>query len=512
MTKQVFLSYSRKDSAMMRRVKKRLEQAGLSVWTDETGIRPGTESWKKAIEDAIEVSVALVVLLSPDAKESKWVGEEINYAQLCGLKVFPLLVRGDQFTSVPFGLSATQWIDLRDDFDPGMKKLIKEFENQGWLAKPKESEAPKPLKPVPETEKISREAKKTEAEEAKVTETEAVEQIVEEKKEPEQKKSFSESLRAINFQKWAWGLVPLAMIIGLALFGGQLWDGDDEYQETPGEQAARPIASPTPTIEISNKIAFQSDRDGDDEIFIMNSDGSNLVQLTDNSDGDSHPTWSPDGSKIAFRSNRDGDWEIFTMNSDGSDVVQLTDDSYSNAFPSWSPDGRQIAFSSDRDDDWEIFIMNSDGSNLVQLTDNSYTDDFPSWSPDGDEIAFSPRDGDDEIFIMNSDGSNLVQLTDNSFLDRFPSWSPDGQNIAFSSHRDDDWEIFIMNSDGSNLVQLTDNSYTDFYSSWSPDGSKIVFASDRDGDWEIFIMNSDGSNVVQLTDNSVEDKIPSWSP
>ncbi len=72
-----------------------------------------------------------------------------------------------------------------------------------------------------------------------------------------------------------------------------------------------------------NKIAFTSDRDGDEEIFVMNANGTGVQQLTDNDDGDWNPAWSPNGNKIAFTSDRYGDWEIFVMNADGSNVVSL---------------------------------------------------------------------------------------------------------------------------------------------------------------------------------------------
>jgi hypothetical protein len=119
----VFLSYSRKDTEMMHRVRNGLIAEGITVWTDE-GIEPGTDLWQKAIQDAIENAGAMVVLLSPDAKASQWVGREIHYAQTHRRKIFPLMVRGDDETAVPFALSGAQYIDLRNDFTPFIDKLI----------------------------------------------------------------------------------------------------------------------------------------------------------------------------------------------------------------------------------------------------------------------------------------------------------------------------------------------------------------------------------------------------
>ncbi|MCH7920991.1 MAG: PD40 domain-containing protein [Planctomycetes bacterium] len=87
------------------------------------------------------------------------------------------------------------------------------------------------------------------------------------------------------------------------------------------------------------------------------------------------------GLKIAFNSGRDGNWEIYVMNADGTEQKNLTNNPAYDADPSWSPDGKKIAFSSQRDGNWEIYVMNSDGTGLKNLTNNPATDGYPSWSP-----------------------------------------------------------------------------------------------------------------------------------
>ena len=161
-----------------------------------------------------------------------------------------------------------------------------------------------------------------------------------------------------------------------------------------------------------DRIVFGSgsvyDSDGtfyDSEIFVMNADGTEVRQLTDNDDGDFEPSWSPDGKRIAFSSWRVGDSEIFVMNADGTKVRQLTDND--GSAPSWSPNGKHIAFSSERDGDFEIFVMNADGTEVRQLTDNDEINRFPSWSPNGEHIAFTSGNlAYQEIFVMNADGTN----------------------------------------------------------------------------------------------------------
>src|SRR5437870_5394045 len=186
---------------------------------------------------------------------------------------------------------------------------------------------------------------------------------------------------------------------------------------------------------VSNgKIAFVSNRDGNNEIYTMNVDSTGVARLTVNVASDVNPTWSPDGTKIAFVSNRDGNNEIYTMNADGTGVTRLTTSTSDDSSPAWSPDGSKIAFQTNRDSfsNPEIYVMNVDGSGQTRLTVNTFSDLTPAWSPNGTKIAFSTnRDGNFEIYTMNADGTGATRLTSNPALDANPTWSHDGTKIAF---------------------------------------------------------------------------------
>lgn len=121
----VFISYSRRDRAVMRIVRDALMAAGLTVWSDES-VEPGSQSWKNDVQAAIENAGSVVAVLSPDAKGSEWVSEELNYARIHKLRVFTVLVRGDESNAIPFGLTGVQWIDMRADYDDGMKELLQQ--------------------------------------------------------------------------------------------------------------------------------------------------------------------------------------------------------------------------------------------------------------------------------------------------------------------------------------------------------------------------------------------------
>lgn len=288
-----------------------------------------------------------------------------------------------------------------------------------------------------------------------------------------------------------------------------------------GSAESAPVPGP-----VTPRIAFYTTRDANAEVYLMNEDGSGLVNLTNHlgSDGvvtnvEGRPAWSPDGSKIAFVSNRDGDGEIYVMAADGSGPVNLTRNPAYDSFPSWSPDGSRIAFTSDRDGNQEIWVMDVDGTGLRQLTDTRGTNYGAAWSPDGARIAFtSTRDGTDaelefELYVMNADGSEQTNLTnDSNSFDWDADWSPDGTRIAWEKRIQGNTEVFLMDADGSNAVNLTNDPAFDGWPDWSPDGTRIAFTSERDGNKEIYLMDADGSNPVRLTYDPSEDFFPDWQP
>jgi len=120
------------------------------------------------------------------------------------------------------------------------------------------------------------------------------------------------------------------------------------------------------------KIAFTPGN----SIYIINADGSNLRKLINDV---TDPAWSPDGKRIAVTMKKDENWEIYVMDIDGSNLIQLTDNPAWDYDPAWSPDGEKIAFTSNRDGNEEIYVMNADGSNQVNVTNNPAEDRYPSW-------------------------------------------------------------------------------------------------------------------------------------
>jgi dipeptidyl aminopeptidase/acylaminoacyl peptidase len=263
-----------------------------------------------------------------------------------------------------------------------------------------------------------------------------------------------------------------------------------------------------------DRIVFNSDRVGSQDLFVMMPDGSGVTQITSYALDEQTAQVSPDGTRIVFTANWDGNDEIYSVNADGSDPVNLTNSASADSRAVWSPDGSKIAFHSDRDGNREVYVMNSDGSAPTRLTQNDTDDGSPAWSPDGNEIAFaSERDGPNQLYIMrSSDGGNVRRLTNGPDNDGIPSWSPDGVKIAFFRNFGGNFDVFTINADGSNEQRLTDHVEFDGIVNWSPDGARIAFASGRDGDFEIYIMNANGSGQTRLTFDGAHDSWPRWTP
>lgn len=206
-------------------------------------------------------------------------------------------------------------------------------------------------------------------------------------------------------------------------------------------------------------------------ILSVNSDGTNLINLTAGNGRNFQPSWSPDGTKIAFMSVRNGNpnnaGDIYVMDADGSNQIRLTDGTSDNQQPAWSPDGSKIIFTTNRDGYYTLYTMNADGSDpqpAMEHNSSAINAADARYSPDGSKIAFIYYFGDDripQIAVMDADGSNQELLTTDFTIDENPRWSPDGNEILFVRGVSGVGpQLYVMNTDGSNIRPFFEENNT----------------------------------------------------
>jgi TolB protein len=277
----------------------------------------------------------------------------------------------------------------------------------------------------------------------------------------------------------------LAFAVLILLIGACSSPSTPEVTPTTAPTPTLSAPSPTPTpLGGGSCVVYQTDRDGDWEIYLLDLLSWQEYNLTQHPAEDRNPALSPDGTLLAFESHRDGNWDIYLLDLGSGDVSRLTDELAFDGAPSWSPDGTRLAFESYRDGNWEIYLLELEGLQLTRLTRDPAGDYAPAWSPGGQLIAFTSwRDGDKEVYVMDADGSSQRNLTQADGDDEYPAWSPDGEKLAFVSNRDGHTtEIYLMEASGQEQTRLTHNDVFDWAPAWSPDGREIVCASYNKGE------------------------------
>ena len=282
------------------------------------------------------------------------------------------------------------------------------------------------------------------------------------------------------------------------------------------------------TSSLQSKIVFYSTRDGNYEIYTMDSDGSNQTRLTFfDKASNLNPVWSSDGQQIAFTVDRAWNEEVYVMNADGTNPRNLSNRLGFDAYPDWSPDGSRIVFSSNRHGDRippTLFVMDADGSNVEQITRGRFAKK-PKWSPDGKRIAF----GDNAVYVFNAEGRAPWRVSSRPKVKKamiLEGWSPDGQQILYSeADRPSDKDTLVIatlepiRQKGVirwRRVPVPSRLQMTFHSAaFSADGKSILFAGKRndDDDWDIYRFRLADRKLIQLTDSPGSDLGPQeWNP
>ncbi|MCY3722688.1 MAG: hypothetical protein OXG97_10750 [Candidatus Poribacteria bacterium] len=263
------------------------------------------------------------------------------------------------------------------------------------------------------------------------------------------------------------------------------------------------------------KILFTSTRDGNREIYTMNPDGSEQINLTQHPADDLHASWSPIGEQILFASDRDGVRDLYLMNTDGTNVRRVFKKESYRENPTWSPEGKHIAYGVA---DFETIKFTVRIATLGKQESEELVMDAsdPAWSPDGTEIACSV--GGRIVFInirTRAQKRLLPRKTMN--WQREPSWSAVGDKLAFAWNNNplppdhmpgkpvpkvwvDKLTIYLANHDGTGIQQLVDEAGPDAGTpKLSPNGTEILYTQEIKGSLQIFKLNISSGVRTQLT-------------
>ncbi len=253
-----------------------------------------------------------------------------------------------------------------------------------------------------------------------------------------------------------------------------------------------------------NLIAFQTNRQGNQELYVMQADGTNKTNITNSSELDLEFSWSPDGTKLVFTRLVQDKYVLYVVGANGSGLSQLTSSTDNCRYPAWSPNEQEIAFSRliSGTTRWPVFLMNADGSHFRVISDTSDNAVFPQWSKDGSRIYYFVTGFG--VRVKSVDG-----LFSNSLAGFFPrtlSWSPNGQWFVES----DSLSIVTIAADLSSFNRI---SVEGFEPRVSPDGRWIFFLrSTASGVAELHVTRIDGRDERRLLASQFGDLSPSWRP
>ena len=291
---------------------------------------------------------------------------------------------------------------------------------------------------------------------------------------------------------------------------GRNFGGKKEFIRLIAHRAADAIMSQFGEKSIFNsKIVYVSNRDGNEEIYIMDYDGQRQRRITYNDYIDMLPSWSLDREKILYTAYKNGNPDLFMFYL-YTGKTELVATGRANYSADWSREGDRIVYTSTRSGNAEIYIKDMKTGKEKQITFNRSIDTSPSWSPNGREVAFvSDRSGSAQVYIMDAEGSNIRRITSEGTRHDSPEWSPDGTQLAYTLMIGNGIDIYVYNLKNNSIIKLTENSWRNENPCWSPDGRHVVFSSNRSGRYQLYTVDYDGTNLRQLTSTG-ENKMPGW--
>lgn len=241
------------------------------------------------------------------------------------------------------------------------------------------------------------------------------------------------------------------------------------------------------------------------ELFQVDRDGANLMQITDHKSLTLSPSVASDG-RLAYMTYKGGAPEIWGQLKPGGPHVKIyprpgSPEGHCFA-PAWSPDGQKLALvQGDRRGNSDIVILDLATGRIRRLTDSNCINTEPSWNPAGTQLAFtSDREGTPQIYLMEQDGSNVRRLTHEGGYNTSPSWSPNGSMVAYVSRFEGKFDLFVYKLGEGKSYQVTTGVASSESPSWSPDEKRLVFSSGSRGGMQLYTTDLSGNTLRRLTE------------
>lgn len=245
-----------------------------------------------------------------------------------------------------------------------------------------------------------------------------------------------------------------------------------------------------------------------------------ITYLTNHPSNDRFGRYAPNGERIVFESDRNGNWDIFLLDKNTGVQTPLTKDTTDDRWPTWHPSGEKILFTSARSGKNRLYELDLDGSTVskINLEPGLKEVNFAAWSPDGQTIAFSVQEAENQfnLYLFNLATQKSRALSSDTTRTLYPDWAPTGQDLVFFSRKEtnnEDDEIYRMNVANSKTKRLTNWPKHNFCPSWSNNGKWIAYVTSMENIRpEIYIMNKNGKKQQRITHNETGDTLPDWSP
>jgi len=324
-------------------------------------------------------------------------------------------------------------------------------------------------------------------------------------------------------------------------------DGDEDCRDPAAPTCVTGRCRNLDCENAGGEVLFLSNKDGDDDVYVANADGSSARALTSSAGSEQSPRWSPDGTRFAFIAPVAGGADIFVATRVGGTLNVTNTSEIENRFE-WAPDGSHLAFDAGTPSRVRVVRVDGTGGLTIRSEQDSVSERLPTWAPDSTKLAYRAESmmGAVRIWQGGIDGTASTPLTTPQpiadlkwspnglkiaaisnqalwvmdlgtglFLQQIDqvlefAWAPDSSTFVFVREETGNRDVWTADADGQGQRNLTSNPAIDEHPRWSPDGADLIFETMRDGNREIYRMSRDGSDPTNLSNDSAAQSQPDW--